>query len=103
QVGSRELSDLYLLAAGGLSPLHGFMAEDDYRAVLGEGRLAGGQPFTIPVLLRTDQAGADLARAGERIALWSGGEPVGLVTVSGAGGRWWASRPATRSTAPTSI
>jgi sulfate adenylyltransferase/3'-phosphoadenosine 5'-phosphosulfate synthase len=81
-VGSRELSDLFLLASGALSPLHGFMGSADYRSVIERGRLHGGQPFTIPVLLRTDEAGSKLAGPGERISLWSGGEPIGIVTVT---------------------
>lgn len=83
-VGSRELADLFLLAAGALTPLHGFMGEADYRAVLNTGRLSGGQPFTIPVLLRTDEAGAKLASSGDRLGLWIEGEPVGIVNVTGA-------------------
>src|SRR6202022_2417610 len=52
QVGQRELSDLFMLAAGALAPLASFMGRDDYAAVLESGRLAGGAPFTIPIALR---------------------------------------------------
>src|SRR4030081_1894904 len=45
QVGQRELSDLFMLASGALSPLDSFMGPDDYNAVISSGRLANGTPF----------------------------------------------------------
>jgi len=66
EVGQRELSDLFMLATGGLSPLDSFMSEPDYRSVLESGRLAGGDPFTIPIVLR-----AESAPRAERIALFT--------------------------------
>jgi len=77
QIGSREHSDLYLLASGGLAPLAGFMSEADYRFVVSEGRLAGSAPFTIPVTLRID--GDSLVA--DRVALYRQGEPVGVLDV----------------------
>src|SRR3984893_17582694 len=56
EVGQRELSDLFMLATGGLSPLDSFMGEADYQAVIEAGRLANGQPFTIPIVLRAESA-----------------------------------------------
>ena len=79
EVGQRELSDLFMLATGGLSPVDSFMGELDYRAVIETGRLAGGQPFTIPIVLR-----ADSAPSAERIGLFIGDQPVGILDVSSA-------------------
>ncbi len=45
------LSDLYLIAVGGFSPLTGFMGSGDYERVLDEMTLAGGLPWSIPVTL----------------------------------------------------
>jgi len=75
QVGQRELSDLFMLASGALSPLTTFMGRADYDAVITEGRLANGQPFTIPILLRADAPSSD------RIALYIGDRPVGILDV----------------------
>ena len=77
EIGSREHSDLYLLASGGFAPLDGFMGEADYRAVIADGRLAGGAPFTIPVTLRV------AAEAGlpDRLALCRQGEAVAVLDV----------------------
>ena len=77
EIGSREHSDLYLLASGGLAPLDGFMGEADYEAVVAEGRLAAGAPFTIPVTLRVD----DAATLADRLALYREGRPVGVIDV----------------------
>jgi 3'-phosphoadenosine 5'-phosphosulfate synthase len=79
EVGQRELSDLFMLASGGLSPVDSFMGELDYRAVIETGRLAGGQPFTIPIVLR-----ADSAPSAERIGLFIGDQPVGILDVTSA-------------------
>ena len=53
---SREVSDLDMLAAGALSPLEGFMAREDYEAVVGNMRLATGLPWALPVCLAVDEA-----------------------------------------------
>jgi len=79
EVGQRELSDLFMLAAGALSPLDSFMGELDYKSVIETGRLAGGQPFTIPIALR-----AESAPNAERIALFIGDQPVGILDVKSA-------------------
>ncbi len=79
EVGQRELSDLFMLATGGLAPLDSFMGADDYASVVATGRLAAGEPFTIPVTLRVESA----PRA-DRIALFVGEQPVGIVDVAGA-------------------
>jgi len=78
-VGQRELSDLFMLATGGLAPLDSFMGADDYASVIAIGRLAAGQPFTIPIALRVASA-----PKAERIALFVGEQPVGIVDVAAA-------------------
>ena len=47
----REISDLVLLGIGAFSPLEGFITSADHRAVVEEGRLASGLPWTIPITL----------------------------------------------------
>ena len=78
-VGQRELSDLFMLASGALAPLDSFMDAADYNSVVSAGRLANGHPFTIPIVLR---AGA--APRAERIALFIGDQPVGILDVASA-------------------
>jgi sulfate adenylyltransferase len=61
---SRELSDLDLLACGALSPLEGFMGQEDYERVVEELRLANGLPWALPVGLAVDEE-----PSGDRVAL----------------------------------
>src|SRR5438552_3158438 len=44
---SREVSDLEMIATGGLSPLEGFMGRDDYERVVDEMRLANDLPWPL--------------------------------------------------------
>src|SRR6266542_2959539 len=80
-IGRRELSDLEMMAVGALSPLGGFMGENDYRAVLEEMHLSGGLPWTIPVTLSLDHGDAKLIGGASRIALTSGGHAMAVVDV----------------------
>ena len=61
---SREVSDLDMLASGALSPLEGFLGQEDYESVVEEMRLADGLPWAIPVCLAVDDA-----PRGDRVAL----------------------------------
>src|SRR5207302_609410 len=77
-VSAREVADAYMLATGALAPLGGFMGAADHAAVVAGGRLAGGEPFTIPITLRVDAAAV---KAAGRIALWHQGRPAAIVEV----------------------
>ncbi len=74
QLGPRVLSDLYLIAVGGLSPLEGFMDSATYAAVLDEMRLPDGLPWPIPVVLPATE---------EEAAGFTPGEPVALIAPDG--------------------
>ena len=63
------LSDLYLIAVGGLSPLTGFMGQADYESVIETMRLENGLPWSIPVTLPASAAEAANLQAGGRAAL----------------------------------
>jgi len=71
-LNSRELSDLEMVATGGLSPLDGFMDGATYRGVVDTMRLPNGLPWTIPVTLAVDKTVADKCKAGQPIALQDG-------------------------------
>lgn len=79
QVGPRELSDIFMLASGALSPVDGYLGREDYESVVEHGRLGSGAPFTIPVVLRVDE----VPRA-SRVGLFIGDRPVGILDVTEA-------------------
>jgi sulfate adenylyltransferase len=82
RVSAVTLSDLYLLAVGALSPLNGFMGEEDYDAVLETLALANRLPWSIPVTLPATRAEASGLRPGDEAALVApDGEIAAIVTV----------------------
>jgi sulfate adenylyltransferase/3'-phosphoadenosine 5'-phosphosulfate synthase len=82
RVDARVAADVLMLGSGALTPLRGFLGEDDYHAVVATGRLAGGAPLGVPVVLRADpDDAARLDRPGERVALVHDGRPVGVLVV----------------------
>ena len=58
RISSLTLSDLYLIAVGGFSPLTGFMGKADYESVVEKMTLASGLPWSIPVTLPVSGAEA---------------------------------------------
>lgn len=47
----REICDIEMIATGALSPLEGFMKQDDFEGVLDHKHLANGLAWTLPVTL----------------------------------------------------
>ncbi|MCK6528382.1 sulfate adenylyltransferase [Myxococcota bacterium] len=78
----REVSDLYLIAIGGLSPLTGFMGSGDYLAVVDQMTLTNGLPWSVPItasISTQDAAGIGL---GEEVALKDeSGRTLGVMIV----------------------
>jgi sulfate adenylyltransferase/3'-phosphoadenosine 5'-phosphosulfate synthase len=83
-VDARVAADVYMIGSGALSPLVGFLGERDYRSVVETGRLAGGAPLGVPVVLRVDPATARDLGARHRVALFHEGRPVGFLDVEEA-------------------
>ncbi len=68
-ISSHTLSDLYLIAVGGYSPLTGFMSRADYESVVQRMTLSGGLPWSVPVTLPVDAGQAASLSAGQDVAL----------------------------------
>lgn len=82
---ARQVSDLELIAIGAASPLTGFMSRSDYLSVVRDMHLSGGLPWSMPVTLAVDSAGAEAARPGREVALTdSAGEPLAILAVRDA-------------------
>jgi len=76
------LSDLELLAGGGLSPLIGFMREADVLSVSERMRLSDGMVWSLPIMLPVEAEQAHALNEGDRVALTSQGRPLAVLTVS---------------------
>ena len=77
---SRALSDLELIANGGLSPLEGFMTQAQYRSVVEEMHLPNGDVWSLPVTAAASREDADSYKDGQQIALaGESGEPLALL------------------------
>lgn len=68
-LNKREISDLEMIAIGAMSPLKGFMEQEDYENVVDNKRLANGLPWTIPITLSVTKEKARELKEGENIAL----------------------------------
>jgi sulfate adenylyltransferase len=68
-VNARELSDLEMLTVGALSPLTGFVGEDDYLSVLETMHLSNGLAWSIPVTLSLTDEDVKRIGAGSSVAL----------------------------------
>ena len=77
---SRALSDLELIANGGLSPLEGFMTQAQYRSVVEEMHLPNGDVWSLPVTAAASREDAASYKDGQQIALaGESGEPLALL------------------------
>src|SRR5215210_3920799 len=80
RLNNRQVSDLEMLATGGLSPLTGFMGEAEYRGVVEERHLPGGLPWTIPITLAAPRETADGLKLGQPVALQNeAGAPLAVL------------------------
>lgn len=70
-LNERQVSDLEMLATGGLSPLTGFMGKDAYESVVNSMHLPDGLPWSMPITLAVDEASGSQLKEGQDIALLS--------------------------------
>ena len=64
------------LANGILSPLQGFMNQEDYLRVINDMRLAGGVPWTMPLLLHIPE---NYTAKGEILLVDENDAPLGIL------------------------
>ncbi len=77
-----EVSDLYMIACGGFSPLEGFMTREDYHSVMDNMRLRNGLVWTIPVTLSVTEEEARHIKPGDEVALTDrNGDYLGIIHV----------------------
>ncbi len=79
-LSERALSDVEMIATGGLSPLTGFMGEADYRAVVETMHLTNGLPWSMPITLGVSEAVAQGLTPGIWVKLHHPqGETIGVM------------------------
>jgi len=69
RLGSREISDLIMLAMGAFSPLDGFIKREDYESVVADMHLKSGALWPIPITLAISKEEAEKIGGGQEIAL----------------------------------
>lgn len=69
KANDRLLSDVYLIAIGGLSPLTGFMNAKEYKSVVETMHLTNGLAFSIPVTLAVTEAEFKSVNEGDTVLL----------------------------------
>lgn len=80
-----EMSDLYMIAIGALSPLKGFMGKEDYESVIEKMSLKNGEIWTIPITLSAQKKNVEGLKEGMKVFLRPLSEPakiVGEITIS---------------------
>ncbi len=83
-VNETDLTTLYRVADGTLSPLNGAMGKVDYDTVLSGGyieRSGSKYAWTIPIVLPVTDAEAAAAKVGDKVALTHNGEVFGELVV----------------------
>lgn len=65
----RQLSDLFMIAQGGFSPLEGFMNRSDYHGVVQDMRLSNGIVWPLPVTLSVSLTTAQSLEEGKDVGL----------------------------------
>ena len=81
-LNARELCDLEMIATGAMSPLEGFMVQEDYTSVVETMHLAKGLVWSLPVTLAAKQPEEARYRNGDRVALCSlRGEALALMDI----------------------
>ena len=82
-VDKETRNDLRNIAEGVFSPLEGFMEQQDYLRVVHEGRLTGGTPWTIPIVLNAPKTIRSYISENEDVLLTEKtGQPIALLHVS---------------------
>jgi len=80
-ISSMTASDLENIAVGILSPLNGFMGRAEVYSVLEHGRLPGGLPWTVPILLDVEADAMGRYQMGDTVALVLDEQVVGWMQV----------------------
>ena len=68
-LSKQQLCDLEMLINGAMSPLTGYMDQENYQSVVDNCRLADQQLWPIPIVLDINESTADSLKIGDQVAL----------------------------------
>merc|ERR1719420_180771 len=77
-INERQSCDVQLLNNGGLSPLTGFLNEDEYNTVVETMKLKNGNILGLPIVMDTND---DNIAVGQKLLLQFEGTPMAVMTV----------------------
>lgn len=80
-LNEREKSDLEMIGCGAMSPLEGFMSEENYRSVLKKMRLTDGNVWSLPVVFAKKDNDPEV-KPGDTVNLSYNGKVRGMMVVS---------------------
>ena len=69
KLNERELADVEMISCGAMSPLEGFMTQDDYIGVVNNMRLASGLVWPLPITLSVKPDDDRKFETGQQVAL----------------------------------
>ncbi|MCE8422840.1 MAG: sulfate adenylyltransferase [Candidatus Methanoperedens sp.] len=72
------MKDVENIASGLFSPLEGFICREDYESILYNKRLSNGLPWTLPIILDTDN---NMIKEGDDILLKNNGHAVAVMRI----------------------
>lgn len=77
-----DVAKLALLAHGALSPLAGFMNQEDYESVLYDMRLSNNVVWSVPITLTADHKTAASLSIGQEVALCQNGRILAVLEIN---------------------
>jgi sulfate adenylyltransferase len=81
QVSSDLRNDIENIADGVLSPLEGFVGEQDFQSIVKTGRLTDGLAWTVPIVLDVDDETAAKMKDAGQVALTTGSDRFAILHV----------------------
>jgi len=69
-IDDKNISDLEMIASGAMSPLTGFMKQNDYNSVVNNMRLNNGLIWSIPITLAVDEEKANEIKSFQQVGLY---------------------------------
>mmetsp|Transcript_80095 Transcript_80095/g.151291 ORF Transcript_80095/g.151291 Transcript_80095/m.151291 type:complete len:474 (-) Transcript_80095:87-1508(-) len=86
-ITERQSCDVQLLCNGGLSPLTGFLNEEEYTKVVEDMKLSDGNILGLPIVMDTDD---EEIAVGQKLLLQFDGTPMAVMTVES---KWLPDKP----------